>query len=278
MQILALRVLDPGDGQRRVPRRCVPLSRASLRVRPRRAEQSSRRRIFRPDRAGFRRTVAQRCLYGVDLNPMAVQLARLSLWLTTMSGDRPLTFFDHNLRAGNSLVGASRCGRSAQRSGGTASSGPLPLLERTRSERCVGEAVTTRHALRDGSKTRSNRSARRRRSSPPPSHPAPRCALEGARGPLVRRLVRRRSPERLEVNVRGLDRRIDRCALGRTGGLEAGDDREGAPGRARCGGARAVLPLGAGVHRRVPWRGRLAARAAGLRRDRRQSAMGDAPR
>ncbi len=59
------------------------------------------------ERAQFRRTVAQRCLYGVDLNPMAVQLARLSLWLATLSGDRPLTFFDHHLRAGNSLVGAS---------------------------------------------------------------------------------------------------------------------------------------------------------------------------
>ena len=58
------------------------------------------------ERAAFRRVVAQRCLYGVDMNPMAVQLARLSLWLATSSGDRPLTFFDHRLRVGNSLVGA----------------------------------------------------------------------------------------------------------------------------------------------------------------------------
>ena len=55
----------------------------------------------------FRRTIAQRCLYGVDINPMAVQLGRLSLWLATLSADRPLTFLDHRLRAGNSLVGAS---------------------------------------------------------------------------------------------------------------------------------------------------------------------------
>ena len=59
------------------------------------------------DRAGFRRSVAQRCLFGVDINPMAVQLGRLSLWLATLAGDRPLTFLDHHLRAGNSLVGAS---------------------------------------------------------------------------------------------------------------------------------------------------------------------------
>src|SRR5262249_25193310 len=52
------------------------------------------------------RVVAQRCLYGVDLNPTAVQLARLSLWLCTLAADRPLTFFDHHLRAGNSLAGA----------------------------------------------------------------------------------------------------------------------------------------------------------------------------
>ncbi len=59
------------------------------------------------DRAGFRRIVAQRCLYGVDRNPTAVQLARLSLWLSTLAADRPLTFLDHHLRSGNSLVGVS---------------------------------------------------------------------------------------------------------------------------------------------------------------------------
>lgn len=52
------------------------------------------------------RLVAERCIYGVDLNPMAVELARVALWLTTVRGDRPLAFLG-NLRAGNSLVGAS---------------------------------------------------------------------------------------------------------------------------------------------------------------------------
>ena len=59
------------------------------------------------DRRGFRRLVAQQCLFGVDRNPMAVQLARLSLWLCTLAPDRPLTFLDHHLVAGDSLVGAS---------------------------------------------------------------------------------------------------------------------------------------------------------------------------
>jgi hypothetical protein len=61
----------------------------------------------RERRAALRRTVAERCLYGVDLNPTAVQLARLSLWLTTLAADRPLTFLDHHLATGDSLLGAS---------------------------------------------------------------------------------------------------------------------------------------------------------------------------
>lgn len=55
-----------------------------------------------------RRLVAQRCLYGVDRNPVAVDLARVSLWLTTLAKDESLTFLDHALRHGDSLVGLSR--------------------------------------------------------------------------------------------------------------------------------------------------------------------------
>ena len=63
--------------------------------------------ITEAERASIRRTIAERCLYGVDINPMAVQLARLSLWLTTLAADRPLTFLDHRLLCGDSLLGAS---------------------------------------------------------------------------------------------------------------------------------------------------------------------------
>lgn len=52
-----------------------------------------------------RRLVAQRCLYGVDKNPFAVNLAKLSLWLVTLAKDLPFTFVDHALRHGDSLVG-----------------------------------------------------------------------------------------------------------------------------------------------------------------------------
>jgi Eco57I restriction-modification methylase/MmeI, target recognition domain len=55
-----------------------------------------------------RRLIAQRCLYGVDKNPMAVDLAKLSLWLATLAKDHPFTFLDHSLRCGDSLVGLSR--------------------------------------------------------------------------------------------------------------------------------------------------------------------------
>lgn len=54
----------------------------------------------------WKRRVAQSCVYGVDLNPLAVELAKLSLWLTTAARDRPLSFLDHHLRTGNALVGA----------------------------------------------------------------------------------------------------------------------------------------------------------------------------
>ena len=54
------------------------------------------------------RLVAEFCLYGVDKNPMAIDLARLSLWLATFAKDREFTFIDHALRPGDSLVGLTR--------------------------------------------------------------------------------------------------------------------------------------------------------------------------
>ena len=54
-----------------------------------------------------RRYVAERCIYGVDMNRLAVEMAKLSLWLTTLSTDRPFTFVDHALKHGNSLIGLS---------------------------------------------------------------------------------------------------------------------------------------------------------------------------
>jgi hypothetical protein len=52
-----------------------------------------------------RRAVADRCLYGVDRDPMAVEMAKLSIWLVTLSKERPFSFLDHALKAGDSLLG-----------------------------------------------------------------------------------------------------------------------------------------------------------------------------
>jgi hypothetical protein len=54
------------------------------------------------------RLVSQRCLYGLDKNQMAADLAKLSLWLATLAKDHPFTFLDHSLRHGDALVGLTR--------------------------------------------------------------------------------------------------------------------------------------------------------------------------
>ena len=59
---------------------------------------------YSQDRA--RREVVTHCIFGVDLNPLAVELAKVSLWLSTVSYEKPLSFLDHRLKCGNSLVGA----------------------------------------------------------------------------------------------------------------------------------------------------------------------------
>lgn len=52
-----------------------------------------------------RREVVDHCLYGVDKNPVAAEMAKLSLWLTTMARERPFTFLDHAIQVGDSLLG-----------------------------------------------------------------------------------------------------------------------------------------------------------------------------
>jgi hypothetical protein len=130
--ILRLRVLDPamGSGALLVAA-CRHLAAAyeSALVRERGCFVSD---ITEADRAGFRRLVAQRCLYGVDLNPMAVQVARLSMWLTTLAEGRPLSFLDHRLVAGDSLAGATLEDLSRQPPGARAGKRPasaLPLFD-----------------------------------------------------------------------------------------------------------------------------------------------------
>ena len=106
-QILALRIVDPamGSGAFLVAAcRYLAIAYESALIRVNGFSSSD---VDEADRASFRRTIAQRCLFGVDINAMAVQLGRLSLWLATLARDKPLTFLDHHLRIGNSLAGAS---------------------------------------------------------------------------------------------------------------------------------------------------------------------------
>ena len=56
-------------------------------------------------KAILRRYVVERCIYGVDIDPLAVELCKLSLWIETMDRDLPFSFLDHKIRCGNSLVG-----------------------------------------------------------------------------------------------------------------------------------------------------------------------------
>jgi hypothetical protein len=54
-----------------------------------------------------KRIIAERCVYGVDKNPLAVEMAKLSLWLETLQKNKPFTFVDHALKCGDSLLGVS---------------------------------------------------------------------------------------------------------------------------------------------------------------------------
>ncbi len=104
-KILGLKVLDPAMGSGAfLVAACIYLAHAYEAALVR--SGSCHATDFGPqEHAAIRRTIAERCLFGVDSNPMAVQLACLSLWLATLAADRPLTFLDHHLQAGDSLLG-----------------------------------------------------------------------------------------------------------------------------------------------------------------------------
>ncbi len=101
-EILSLKILDPamGSGHFLVEAtdfiaKCLV---EALGVSPKEVEEE--------DIIWARREVVERCIYGVDLNPLAVELTKLSLWLSTVSINKPLSFLDHHLKCGNSLIGA----------------------------------------------------------------------------------------------------------------------------------------------------------------------------
>lgn len=106
-RIIGLRVLDPAMGSGAFLVAACRYLAAAYEEAVVKAGHCHPSDIGDAERRTFRRLVAQHCLYGVDINPTAVQLARLSLWLATLAPDRPLSFLDHRLLAGDSLIGAS---------------------------------------------------------------------------------------------------------------------------------------------------------------------------
>ncbi len=95
-----------------------------------------------------RRLIAERCLYGVDLNPLAVELAKLSIWLVTLAKGRPFGFLDHNLRCGDSLLGIHRLDQLAELTMTPTGKGQQRLFGQN-IERAVHEAIELRQRLRE---------------------------------------------------------------------------------------------------------------------------------
>lgn len=95
-----------------------------------------------------RRLIAERCLYGVDLNPLAVELAKLSIWLVTLAKGRPFGFLDHNLRCGDSLLGIHRLDQVTQLSMNPTGQGQLRLFGQN-IEQAVRKAIELRQRLRE---------------------------------------------------------------------------------------------------------------------------------
>jgi Eco57I restriction-modification methylase len=143
-EILALRILDPAMGSGAfLVAACAYLTQAYEQALVR-AGSCHPHDLGPQDRVAIRRTIAERCLFGVDINPMAVQLARLSLWLATLAADRPLSFLDHHIQTGDSLVGAwlSTIRRPPAPAGRRMSNRDLPLFQH---ESAI--AGVMRHAL-----------------------------------------------------------------------------------------------------------------------------------
>jgi hypothetical protein len=93
-----------------------------------------------------RRLIAERCLYGVDLNPLAVELAKLSIWLVTLAKGRPFGFLDHNLRCGDSLLGIHRLDQLTELSMIPGGKGQQRLFGKN-IEKVVLEAIELRQRL-----------------------------------------------------------------------------------------------------------------------------------
>ncbi|SDG24071.1 Eco57I restriction-modification methylase domain-containing protein [Halorientalis regularis] len=99
-RVLDLKILDPAMGSAHFLTSATAYLTEQVMEVAREQEQQGR------NEQALRRTIAKECIYGVDINGMAVELGKLSMWLETLAADQPLAFLDHHLKAGNSLVGS----------------------------------------------------------------------------------------------------------------------------------------------------------------------------
>ena len=102
----------------------------------------------------IKRMVMKRCVYGVDLNPMAVELAKLSLWLDSFTLGAPLSFLDHHLKCGNTLVGAEVERVEQALEGGLFGTQFAGMLQATELMREVGELTDATVAEVEESETK----------------------------------------------------------------------------------------------------------------------------
>jgi hypothetical protein len=118
-QILALRIVDPAAGSGAILASAARFLLSAVEAAWLRDGQAGPLDLPPGAHADAIRRIVEQCLYGVDVHGRAVQVARLSLWLVSMTRERPLTFLDHHLRVGNSLIGASPAQIVTQRPGRT---------------------------------------------------------------------------------------------------------------------------------------------------------------
>jgi len=106
-KILALKVLDPAMGSGHFLVKAVDVLAAYLTTHCDPVDEGAPADNGPGEMAYWKRKVAENCIYGVDYNPMSVELAKVALWLYTAQKDKPLSFLDHHLKCGNSLIGVS---------------------------------------------------------------------------------------------------------------------------------------------------------------------------
>lgn len=146
-EILSLKVLDPACGSGAfLVEACRQLGERLKQAWDMHGEKKPRLPPDEDETLHACRLVAQKCLYGVDRNPMAVDLARLSLWLETLAKDHEFTFLDHALRSGDSLVGLTLAEIRAAH--WDASKPPLPMFGKM-IEDAVGGALEQREVIRN---------------------------------------------------------------------------------------------------------------------------------